>query len=95
MFTINVWLTVQDSGNVEKVRGLLTEAARLSGEEPGCERFEVYHSPADETRFLLCEHWATKEAWEVHRDAKAFQEIYKPQVLPLVEREAHVSTRVV
>lgn len=92
MFAINVWLTVQDSGNVDKVAGLLAEAAGLSRTEPGCDRFEVYQSEGDATRFLLCERWATREAWEVHREAKAFQEIYKPQVLPLVDREPHIST---
>lgn len=94
MFYINVWLTVGDKANVEKVKGLLAEACRLSRQEPGCERFEVYHSQNDETRILLCEHWESKEAWEAHRDEKAFKEIYQPQVLPLVEREPHVSTLV-
>lgn len=92
MFCINVWLTVKDPTNTETVRGLLAEAARLSCVEPGCLRFEVYHSQADPTRFLLCEHWAQKSDWETHRAGKAFTEVYLPKVLPLVDREPHIST---
>ena len=33
-----------------------------------------------------------KADWETHRMAKAVQEIYIPKVLPLVDREPHVST---
>lgn len=94
MFHINVWLTVKNPSDTETVRRLLAEAARLSRTEPGCVRFEVYHSQADATRFLLCEHWAQKSDWETHRTAKAFSEIYQPQVLPLVNREPHISTLV-
>jgi quinol monooxygenase YgiN len=94
MHCLNVWLTVKEASNVAQVRGLLGEAGRLSRAEPGCLRFDVYHSDSDPTRFLLCEHWETKAAWEAHRTGKAYTEIYQPQVLPLVTREAHPSTLV-
>lgn len=94
MFHINVWLTVKDPNNVDQVRTLLAEACHLSRQEPGCKRFEVYQSQADDRRFLLCEHWETEQAWKDHRDEKAFREIYQPQVLPLVDREPHISTLV-
>ena len=92
MFYINVWLSVKNLADVETVRGLLAEAARLSRAEPGCVRFEVYHSQADPARFLLCEHWAQQSDWEMHRAGKAFTEVYLPKVLPLVNREPHIST---
>src|SRR5262245_53989109 len=47
MLYLNIYLTVKDAANVEKVRGLLAEQGRLSREEPGCSRFEVYHSQTD------------------------------------------------
>src|SRR5262249_24449626 len=53
MYCLNVWLTVKDAANVEMVRKLLTEQVRLSRAEPGCLRFEAYHSEADPRRFLL------------------------------------------
>ena len=92
MYCLNVWLTVKDAANVETVRKLLAQQVQLSRAEPGCLRFEAYHSEADGQRFLLVERWKEKSDWETHRTAKAVTEIYVPQVLPLVDREPHVST---
>ncbi|MCA9000237.1 MAG: antibiotic biosynthesis monooxygenase [Planctomycetaceae bacterium] len=89
MFAINVILTVKDSSQVEKVGQLLSEAARLSRNEPGCQLFEVCHSQNDPNIYMLIERWETKESWEVHKTAEAFTTIYQPQVLPLVERTPH------
>ena len=91
MFHINVWLTVKNPVDIPKVRDLLVESARLSRPEPGCSRFDVYHSEGDAKKFLLCEHWESKKAWEIHKEAEAFTTIYQPQVLPLVDREPHFS----
>lgn len=92
MFSINVWLTVKDPADIPVVRDLLAEATRWTRQEPGCLRFEVYHSQADNTRFLLHEQWGQQSDWETHRTGKAFSEIYAPQVLPRVIREPHIST---
>ena len=89
MFYINVWLTVNDPSNVTRVRELLGQCVRGSRAEDGCVRFEAYQSDADPMRFLLVEHWRSKEDWEAHRTRKTVQEIYIPQVLPLVTRDAH------
>ncbi len=94
MFCINVWLTVNDAKDVPEIRDLLAEAARLSREEPGCLRFEVYHSQSDERVLLLCERWESRTAWEEHRNERAFTEIYEPKVLPRVDRVPHISTLV-
>ena len=91
MFCINVWLTVKEAADIEPIGKLLAEAARLSREEPGCLRFEVYHSQNDASRYLLCERWESKQAWEAHREEQAFTQIYQPQVLPKVDREPHIS----
>jgi len=94
MYCLNVWLTVKDAANIGTVRELLVRQVQLSRAEPGCLRFEVYHSEADPRRFLLVERWGQKSDWETHRTAQAVTEIYVPQVLPLVDREPHVSTLV-
>lgn len=94
MFIINVWLTVKDPDNIGAVGGMLAEAADWTRKEPGCVRFEVYHSESDTKKYLLVEHWGEKADWEKHRTAKAFTEIYQPKVLPLVDREPHISTLV-
>ena len=91
MIYLNVVLTVKDPANVAKVRELLIEQGRLSRQEPGCLRFEVYQSQADVKRFFLNEHWQSQTAVDAHRKAHAYTTVYQPQVLPLVEREGHPS----
>ncbi|MDD9889957.1 MAG: antibiotic biosynthesis monooxygenase [Gammaproteobacteria bacterium] len=87
----NVMLTVKNADDVDTVRELLAEQARLSSAEPGCLRFEVYHSQADRQQFLLIEQWESKELLALHKEAKAFTELYMPKVIPLVERTPHLS----
>ena len=94
MFYINVWLTVNDPQNVERVRDLLTQCVRGSRAEDGCIRFDAFHSEADPRRFLLVENWRSKADWEEHRTRKTVQEIYLPQVIPLVTRDAHMCSLV-
>ena len=91
----NILLTVKDESDIEQVGELLIQQATLSLEEPGCARFEVYHSQEDRSLFLLVEQWETEEQLAAHREAKACTEIYKPKVLPLVERVPHPSARLI
>ncbi|MCZ6792808.1 MAG: putative quinol monooxygenase [Planctomycetota bacterium] len=94
MIHTNIVLRVKDEEDVDTIRDLLREQGRLSRGEPGCARFEVYHSQADPQVFLLVEWWESSGALDVHRTAKAYTEIYQPKVLPLVERTPHPSTLV-
>jgi hypothetical protein len=91
MICLHVLLTAKDPADVPKIRDLLSQAMRQSRAEPGCLRFDVYHSTAEPRRFTLVEHWASQEAIDQHRLAAAYTEIYKPQVMPLVDREGHPS----
>lgn len=92
MICMNIVLQVKQAADVETVRALLTDAMRKSRQEPGCERFDVYHSQTDASRFTLVEHWASQEALDAHRLAEAYTTIYKPRVIPLVDREGHPVT---
>ena len=92
MICLNVLLTARDAADVPVLRDLLSRAMRLSRAEPGCLRFDVYHSSAEPRRFTLVEHWADQTAIDAHRLAEAYTTIYKPQVMPLVEREGHPGT---
>lgn len=92
MICLNVLLTAKDPADVPKIRDLLVQAMRKSRSEPGCLRFDVYHSTAEPRRFTLVEHWADQAAIDAHRLAEAYSTIYKPQVMPLVDREGHLST---
>ena len=89
MICLNVLLTAKDPADVPRIRDLLAEAMRKSRREPGCLRFDVYHSTAEPRRFTLVEHWESQAALDQHRLAAAYLEVYKPHVMPLVEREAH------
>ena len=92
MLYLNILLTVKDVADVPKVKELLTEAGKLSRTEPGCVRFEAYHSNNDAARFFLFERWESQAALDEHRKGQAYTTIYQPQVLPLVTREPHPST---
>ena len=85
----NVVVTVKDERDIDEVKSLLLEQTRLSRLEPGCERFELYHSHSHPKVFILVERWSSPEALDQHRLAKAYTEIYKPQVLPKVDRTPH------
>ena len=91
MLHVNVLLRVKDRKDIETVKNLLIEAARHSRSEPGCARFEVYHSTADDTMFILNEHWESQQAIDGHRQGHAYTQIYQPKVIPLVTREGHPS----
>ena len=94
MIYLNILLQVKDPADVEKVKALLGEQRRLSREEPGCVRFEAYHSANDPTLFILNEWWETQAALDDHRKAKAYTTVYQPQVIPLVNRTPHPSALV-
>ena len=92
MLCLTVLIMAKDAADVPKLCELLGEQMRRSRTEPGCLRFEVYHSSAEPRRFVLVEHWESAAALDAHRLAEAYTTIYKPFVLPLVEREGHPST---
>lgn len=82
----NVVLVVSDGHHVTDIKNLLAECAALSRNEPGCERFEVYHAQDDMKVFFLIERWATQADLDRHREAHAFKNIYVPNVLSRAER---------
>jgi quinol monooxygenase YgiN len=92
MLYLNIWLTVKQTEDVALVRELLGAAGRLSRQEPGCLRWEAYHSTTDPNRFLLHERWESQAALDEHRKAEAYTTIYQPRILPLVTREPHPSS---
>ena len=92
MFCINVLLTVKDPADAPRVAELLRECGRRSRQEPGCVSYDAFHSQADPRLFMLIERWESEQAWQTHREGDAVQEIYLPQVIPLVDRVPHIST---
>jgi quinol monooxygenase YgiN len=94
MICLNVILTVKEEANISEVRDLLVQQSEMTLKEPGCVRFEVYHSESDPKIFILNERWASAEALDVHRNAEACSTIYFPKVVPLCDRVPHPSTLV-
>ena len=86
----NVVLTVNLQSDIETGAAKLTDLAIASLQEPGCERFEVYHSETASNVFMLIEQWQSQQALDRHREAKAFQSVYLPDVIPLVTRSPHL-----
>lgn len=91
MLYLHVWLTARSADQIDSIRGNLAKLTEGSRREPGCLRFESYQSESDPSKFLLCEQWESQEALDQHRLAESYLTIYKPLVLPHVDREPHPS----
>lgn len=94
MICITVLLTVKNEADVAQVKDLLARHGALSLAEPGCLRFELYHSENDSKVFILNERWESEDLLAAHRLAEGYTTIYVPHVLPLVDRTPHRSTLV-
>jgi quinol monooxygenase YgiN len=94
MIHANIILTVKPEfeSDIDEIAGLLTKAGQLSRQEPGCKRFDIFHSQSDASVFLLSECWDSQATLDAHREAEAYTTIYVPKVRPRVERVPHVST---
>ena len=91
----NVILRAIEASDIDELKRLLTTQAEVSLTEPGCERFEVYHSEAEPEIFLLIEWWATQEDLDAHRATSHFVSVYRPRVMLLVERFPHPCQRLI
>ena len=88
----NVILNLKNINDAKKVGSMLATLAELSREEPGCDRFEVYHSQSDAQIFMLVERWITQEHLDKHKKADSFAVFYMHNVIPLVNRVPHPCT---
>ncbi|HVK22683.1 MAG TPA: antibiotic biosynthesis monooxygenase family protein [Actinokineospora sp.] len=93
MLDLIVIITVKDLADVPAVADALTRMRPMCLAEPGCVSWEALHSEADPRRFTLVERWETRELWNAHDDLAAIQSVYLPEILPVVDREVHVSRR--
>ena len=90
MIYANVILSVKEVNDISEITSLLREQRRLSLQEPGCKRFELYHSTVDPKVFILVERWSDQAALDTHRKAHAYTTIYAPKVIPRVDRTPHL-----
>ena len=87
----NVLLRIKDPEHIQEVLNHMRSCTELVHDEPGMIRFEVYQSTVDECLIFLTERWESQAHLDLHREAKAFKEIYVPKVLPLADRDPHIS----
>ncbi len=94
MVYLNLWITVNRPDDVQLIADLFARCMTLSRQEPGCVRYEVYHSQRDRQQFLIVEHWASQAEWDAHRTGRAFLEIYQPEIIPRVTRTPHICDQI-
>lgn len=88
----NVILNLKNIDDAETVADMLATLADMSRKEPGCDRFEVYHSQSKPEIFILVERWLAQEHLDEHKKADSFAIFYMNNVIPLVDRVPHPST---
>lgn len=91
MFHLIVTITTKIPADAPAVADALARMRPLCLAEPGCVQWDAYQSLEEPAKFVLAEHWQTREHWEAHGDLSAIQEIYLPEILPRVSREVHPS----
>ena len=89
MIYLNVVLKVRNEADVAFVRQTMTELAQLAKKDPGCIRFEVYHSQSDNRAFFLNEIWEDAASLDAHRRTPAFVDTYMAHVVPKLDRVPH------
>ncbi|GAB3978335.1 putative quinol monooxygenase [Plantactinospora veratri] len=73
-------------GAEEQVRSLLPEFIEASRAEPGCISFVGYQQLDDDRTVVLLERYASREAFEAHRDTPHFQRLALEQIVPRLAR---------
>ena len=64
----NVFLKAKNADAITELADLLRAQAEVSLTEPGCQRFEVYHSSSDPRAFILVEWWTTQADLDAHKE---------------------------
>ena len=93
MFHLIVTVTARTATDAPAVAQALARMRPLCLAEPGCVSWDAYQSEDDPAKFVLVEHWQTRERWDAHGELSAIQDIYLPEILPRVTREVHPSAR--
>ena len=91
MFHLIVTISARTPADVAPVADALARMRPLCLAEPGCVHWEAYQSLDAPDKFVLVEHWKTREHWEAHGQLGAITDIYMPEVFPRIEREVHPS----
>ncbi len=77
MFHLIVIISAKAPADVDPIAGALARMRPLCLAEPGCVRWEAYHSQEDPGRFVLVEHWESRELWEAHGELTALPTVFR------------------
>jgi autoinducer 2-degrading protein len=83
MYAVTVTLRIK-SGRMAELRALMEENARLSLQDPGCERFDLCTDPERPDDLFLYELYADRAAFDAHTASEHFKRL-SPQIGPMVE----------
>jgi quinol monooxygenase YgiN len=75
--------TADSAETADKAIAAAVERCKKAQQEPGCLQFEVFRSALAPERYVLLEHWESKEALAVHASAMAAN---PPQPNPGIKR---------
>ena len=91
MFHLIITIASKTPEDAVPVALALSRMRPLCLAEPGCILWEAYQSQENPGKFVLVEHWQTREHWDAHDELSAIQDIYIPEILPRIIREIHPS----
>lgn len=66
-----IHFTADNTDIADKAIEAAVERCRKAQQEPGCLQFEVFRSALAPERYVLLEHWESKEALAVHASGMA------------------------
>jgi quinol monooxygenase YgiN len=66
-----VQFTADSPETADKAIAEAAERCKRAQKEPGCLQFEVFRSALEPTKYVLLEHWESKEALAVHAQGMA------------------------
>jgi quinol monooxygenase YgiN len=72
-------------GHVDDIAEILRAMTQLTREEPGCIRYDVFHSLSNRQRFVLVEVYADPSALEAHSASEHFKKHVLTDALPLLK----------
>jgi quinol monooxygenase YgiN len=69
-------------GKEDEIRGFYSRLVEAALTEPGCLGFEAYHQLGDERAVVLLERYASREAFDIHRETAHFKELVLGEIVP-------------
>ena len=73
------------AGNEEEVLSLLPQVVEASRAEPGNVSYAVYRGLDDDRQVILLERYASRDAFEAHRESPHFKDLVLERIVPLLE----------